>query len=46
MNSRMLDINQEHDMYMILELVGYEDSNKIEYVMGEKQDSIFKMIQR
>lgn len=29
---------------MILELIGYDEGNKIEYIMGERQTSLFQLI--
>jgi|LauGreDrversion4_2_1035121.scaffolds.fasta_scaffold91604_3 hypothetical protein len=36
---------READMQVVLELVGYEDNKKVEYILGEWQESLFKIIQ-
>jgi hypothetical protein len=33
-------------MYLILELIGYDENNKVEFVLGERQSSLFQMIQK
>ncbi len=33
-------------MYLILELLAYDEANTLEYVLGEKQYSVFSLVQQ
>lgn len=40
LNPRIQQLYQDQDLYILLELVGFDDTNRLEYVMGEKQISL------
>ena len=46
LNPRVQQLYQDQDLYIIFELVGFDDTNRLEYVMGEKQISLLQLIQR
>ncbi len=46
LNPRIQQLYQDQDLYILLELVGFDDTNRLEYVMGEKQISLIQLIQR
>lgn len=45
LHKKLLEIHKEHNLYLVLELVGFDDRNKLEYVLGHREESLFKMIQ-
>lgn len=46
LNPRVQQLYQDQDLYILFELVGFDDTNRLEYVMGEKQMSLLQLIQR
>ncbi len=36
LNPRIQSLYQDQDLYILFELYGFDDSNRLEYVMGEK----------
>jgi hypothetical protein len=46
LNPRIQSIYQEQDLNILFELFGFDDTNRLEYVMGEKQISLLSIIQR
>lgn len=44
--ANFLNLYKEQDMHLIIEMVGFDDSNKVEYVLGEYHNSILRMIQK
>ena len=46
LNPRVISMNSDVDLYLIIELLGYGENNNVEYVLGEKKYTIFSLIRR
>lgn len=46
LNPRVISMNNDVDLYLLIELVGYGEKNNVEYVLGEKKYTILSLIRR
>lgn len=44
LDNNIKSLYQDQDMYLMLELVAFDDNNMLEYILGEKSFSLFTLI--